>query len=514
MGLATLFCPPAAQALPGPEIFVDQSNPACPGDGSQANPFCSLQDALNSSADGDTLRVAPGTYFENVILEGRSIAVISTAGPQNTFIDAAGLGTALTFRNAGGTTPLFEGFTLQGGSGTAGQGGGLLIDGAAPTVRNCIITANHTPGQGGGVYCRNLSAPIFEDCVIVNNSSDWDGGGVFVSGGTLTMTDCVIWKNVARDFGGGLHLRDNPTAIMTNCQIDWNATSALDGGGAYLDDGLLVFQDCTMTQNYSARDGGGLHFTNNSQALISSSSIRGNRAFRDGGGAGVDAALPEFYQTDVIKNSCGRYGGGIFAENNSSLTFEGGRIWRNSAMRKHGGGLYLNSCSDILLRNCAISRNDSGQSGGGIYCQNSSTPRIEGCEITDNLASKNGGGIYLVSSSPLIDHCTFSLNEALTAGSAIYGRNMSRPVVQNSILWGDLNNEIILLVGYNGGQPNPHTAPITFSNIEGMWPGLGNINADPLFVNPGNGNFRLRAASPCRGAADDGSDMGAHQFGS
>jgi hypothetical protein len=36
------------------------------------------------------------------------------------------------------------------------------------------------------------------------------------------------------------------------------------------------------------------------------------------------------------------------------------------------------------------------------------------------------------------------------------------------------------------------------ANVQGRWPGEGNIDADPFFVNPTNGDYRLRSGSPCR----------------
>ncbi|MCK4654592.1 MAG: hypothetical protein KAU01_09100, partial [Candidatus Cloacimonetes bacterium] len=61
----------------------------------------------------------------------------------------------------------------------------------------------------------------------------------------------------------------------------------------------------------------------------------------------------------------------------------------------------------------------------------------------------------------------------------------------------------------------------TYSDIEDGWTGTGNINSDPMFVNPGSGDYHLQSTSPCIDAGDPASpldpdstvaDMGAYYF--
>jgi hypothetical protein len=66
-------------------------------------------------------------------------------------------------------------------------------------------------------------------------------------------------------------------------------------------------------------------------------------------------------------------------------------------------------------------------------------------------------------------------------------------VARNCIFWNG-GNEI-------GGWT--HRINVSHSIIEGGWPGEGNINQDPLFVNPGNGDFSLQTGSPCIDAGDN-----------
>src|SRR5688572_21284203 len=63
-----------------------------PGDGSQANPYTSIQYALAQATtqDGDTVLVLPGTYAENVDFLGKAVRLVSSGGRTVTAIDGGG----------------------------------------------------------------------------------------------------------------------------------------------------------------------------------------------------------------------------------------------------------------------------------------------------------------------------------------------------------------------------------------------------------------------------------------
>ena len=50
---------------------------------------------------------------------------------------------------------------------------------------------------------------------------------------------------------------------------------------------------------------------------------------------------------------------------------------------------------------------------------------------------------------------------------------------------------------------------MSFSNFKGGFDGEGNINIDPLFCDPENGDYSLAANSPALGAGENGTNMGA-----
>ena len=99
--------------------------------------------------------------------------------------------------------------------------------------------------------------------------------------------------------------------------------------------------------------------------------------------------------------------------------------------------------------------------------------------------------------STTLTNCTFSRNTASNGyGGGIYQNLDSYLTVTNCVLWGDTPNEIF---GFFDD------IAITFSDVEfsGGWPGTGNINTDPLFVDPDNDDYHLSPGSPCIDAADN-----------
>ena len=113
---------------------------------------------------------------------------------------------------------------------------------------------------------------------------------------------------------------------------------------------------------------------------------------------------------------------------------------------------------------------------------------------------------------PTLVNCTFSANEANAAGGGVYiaympqqrvvhsislfGTAASRrwfanPTLTNCVFWGNVGGEIV--------AEHPRTTKVTYSNVQGGWPGLGNIASDPLFT----GNHRLSPGSPCIDAGDN-----------
>ncbi len=90
-------------------------------------------------------------------------------------------------------------------------------------------------------------------------------------------------------------------------------------------------------------------------------------------------------------------------------------------------------------------------------------------------------------------------------GGAVYGETYTFVEVVNSIV---RNNTSTFIGKEEISVYGTATATITHSNVkgsfvQGIWNdsvgtnGGGNIDSDPLFIDPDNGNFRLEEFSPC-----------------
>lgn len=71
---------------------------------------------LQSAGPGDTVLVSPGTYMERLTWPFVDrIKLIGEAGPEETIIDANGIGSVIQVGSGVDTTTLVRGFTLRNG---------------------------------------------------------------------------------------------------------------------------------------------------------------------------------------------------------------------------------------------------------------------------------------------------------------------------------------------------------------------------------------------------------------
>ena len=216
--------------------------------------------------------------------------------------------------------------------------------------------------------------------------------------------------------------------------------------------------------------------------------FRGNTADYGGGMHNYDSSSPTVTDCTFSGNTAHR-GGGMYNYYNSSPTVTQCTFSGNTAGA--GGGMY-NSASSPTVTDCIVTSN-SGAGGGGMYNYNNSTPTVTQCTFSNNSADSYGGGMYNDESSPTVTQCTFSGNTAYYYGGGMYN-DSSSPTVANCILWNDTGGEI---------RDDFSTPLVTYSDVQGGYVGTGNINADPMFVDAGSGDYHLSPGSPCVNAGDN-----------
>ncbi len=195
----------------------------------------------------------------------------------------------------------------------------------------------------------------------------------------------------------------------------------------------------------------------------------------------------------IIRNNNGGYwdGGGV----SGSPTMTNCVIESNHGYS--GGGI---EASGAVIRNCIIRNNSAGEGGrgGGIVCGSGNV--IENCIIYENKTTwpefdGHGAGVYASGANNIIKNCVVWENEINSWFGGVSGIDgTASTIVTNCIIANNIST----------ATPAPQIlgATLTYCNAEGGYPGLGNIDAPSLFVNPTSGDFRLLPYSPCIDAGD------------
>lgn len=193
--------------------------------------YASVQAAIDSAQNGDTVLVAPGRYVENIDFRGRAIVVagrfVRTHDPRDvarTILDGSrphnpdSASVVLITSPTDGRAALV-GFTITGGHGTKWtdarnghvyvEGGGILCEFASPLIAYNIITDNvavsrpGARGAGGGAIRCGDGEPEIAHNVIVRNRGPYGGGLVLYFTAAHVHDNLIAWNDGGDTFGGG-----------------------------------------------------------------------------------------------------------------------------------------------------------------------------------------------------------------------------------------------------------------------------------------------------------------------
>lgn len=187
----------------------------------------------------------------------------------------------------------------------------------------------------------------------------------------------------------------------------------------------------------------------------------------------------------------------------------------------HGGGLYYRSLYTGLEVNNSTFRHNYAYDDAGAMSIEARWVKIDSCMFYDNFAydwyggSGIGGLSINAADSASVEHSIFHADSARQNGGALSAVCWSQPaIIKNCVFYenycGGPGDAIFegnahatnCIFWDNGTEPFTTGALVTYSDIQGGYPGIGNINSNPLFVNPIAGDFHLTANSPCIDAGD------------
>ena len=365
--------------------------------------YSTIQAAVDAANPGDIIKVAEGTYTENVNID-KSLTIIG-AGAGKTIVDGNQAGSVFTI---GASSPNIDvtlsSMTIIHGSGTTEYGvtyGGGVLNFGGLMVEGCTISDN-SAYYGGGII--SFGTAIIKSSNILENSATWGGGiGQGIMGSvvakTLSVSDSTISGNSATGGGAGINNYLGSATVM-NCVISGNSANEIGGG---INSGgaatvTVTVSGSTISNNQATNHGGGI--CNDGIIVIAGTTISSNTASLTGGGISNSGTVTVTEDSLITSNSAA-YGGGIYTQGTGTVT--GTTISSNTATQT-GGGI----CSDgaATLTDSTISSNTAAYFGGGI--SNGGALSIGGTSriISNQVTTGYGGGVlsgYVLSSSVTFD---------------------------------------------------------------------------------------------------------------
>ena len=433
----------------------------------------------------------------------------------------------------GGANPTIIGCTFENNSslGSFDEGAGAIVcDGTSPAIIDCNFIGNTAAIEAGAIRNKNGASPLIQNCMFMGNIADRVAGAIMNQNGSMPMiVDCTFEMNMTTNPAseGGAVVNDGASPMFENCDFMNNVSadatvlsddnsqfpstpqfincdfSGNDGGVLDIQDSTLTMIDCQFDSNQSGvvltclgstSTLNNCHFDSNLGRAISlndspsntSSFNANNCSFSNHNGS--DAPTVFAFDTDACFSNC---------------------LFTNNASTINGGALLMVNC-DLITKYCDFDNNSAAEDGGAIGCFNGTTGTHIGCRFTGNSAGVFGGAIYYSESSvasylscafsantsdqdggaivtrdlpaDTISNCSFINNSAANVGGVIFADTDTAVEINNSILWENGTHPVHAETG--------STANVSFSNIQGGFAGTGNMDTDPLFVNPlGNDGF-------------------------
>jgi parallel beta-helix repeat protein len=327
---------------------------------STANELSTALFTAASNGEDDLVQMVQETYegaFVYTSQEARDLSIEGgyTAGcssrtvdAANTVLDGMGTGTVLVLISTQESTFAVDGLTMQHGSATNGNGGGLFASpsGGDFTLTNTTLSGNTASSHGGGVYVTGATNVTVTNTTLSANTASSYGGGVYVTGASnVTLTNTTFSGNTASSYGGGIYVTGASNVTLTNTTFSGNTASRYSGGGVCVTGASSVTLTNTTLSGNTAGSGGGGVSVGGTNVTFTNNTLSGNTAGSGGGGVYVAGATSVTFTNNTLnENTANSTGGGILlylGSNDASADIYNNIVWANSAPQ--GADLYLNN---------------------------------------------------------------------------------------------------------------------------------------------------------------------------
>jgi hypothetical protein len=462
----------------GPVWHVATTGSDSTGDGTEANPFATIQAGIDDAVNGDTVLVAAGIYEGGIVISNKAISLIGESR-EGTKINQPISSPQISIVDCQAGTTRVENFIIKHGS--SNNGGGIYSSGSIVEIDSVDFSYNSSSNNGAAINSIESTVKV-QNSTFSLNTSDNIGGAIYVD----PLTTCEIYNssfdNNEALWGGAIATVGGGKLLVEGCNISFNTASG---------------NNPNPNENYPTFGGGGGIYQEWSDSLeIYDSEITNNTA-ATGAGGGIAVYLSD----DVTINNI------VLSDNSSS----------GPNYPSGGGGAAFYRADNVLFENSTIANNVSNHnSGGGIFLGSESGQAsivvhatFNGLTLVNNSAL-SGGAIFCWSAILNLYHSTLAQNEASNiewSGGGLASHYVSRPNIISSLFYNNIPNSI-----KNGYPQTP--VLVSYSLVQEQWAGSGNLtNVDPLFCDPDSGDYSLAENSPCVDTGQDGSNMGAFGIG-
>ncbi len=223
-------------------LYVDRAAPGgADANGAAAQPFDSIQKAIDVATDGVTVVVRPGRYRECIDFLGKNIQLtgLDACGSAFPIIDGNDTGPVVSFTHGEDPNCMLIGFVITGGR--ADEAGAIVCSQSSPIIANCLIVNNRSiRPSGAAVYCTDSQA-VFDNCTIADNLGGEEGGGLTLVDSNVTLTNSIVWGNAPCQIA--CVGTSEPIVTYSNVQGNWPDVGNVDAEPLFALSGLGLDPD-------------------------------------------------------------------------------------------------------------------------------------------------------------------------------------------------------------------------------------------------------------------------------